>query len=145
MEILISNSEDRTLRVWDMQRRILIHTARKDTDRYWIMAAHPTLNYFAAGYDNGMNVFKLERERHASWRVGSSVFYVHDSKLVAYDLSTKNKTTMSQIQINSKQVLLNQPTVIYYNMFNQGAHDVLLNFDIEGGQYVLLEFEKDLR
>jgi coatomer protein complex subunit alpha (xenin) len=54
-----------------MQRRILIHTARKDTDRYWILAAHPTLNYFAAGYDNGMNVFKLERERHSSFRVGS--------------------------------------------------------------------------
>ena len=40
------------------------------------MNCHPTLNYFAAGYDNGMNVFKLERERHASYRVGSSIFYV---------------------------------------------------------------------
>ena len=51
MEILLSNSEDRTMRFWDMQRRLSIHTTRKDTDRYWIMAAHPTLNYFAAGYD----------------------------------------------------------------------------------------------
>lgn len=94
MELLISNSEDRTLRVWDMQRRILIHTARKDTDRYWILAAHPTLNYFAAGYDNGMNVFKLEKERLSSFRVGSQVFYVHDSKLMAYDLSSGAKSTL---------------------------------------------------
>jgi coatomer protein complex subunit alpha (xenin) len=51
MEVLLSNSEDRTLRFWDMNRRVQIHQTRKDTDRYWILAAHPTLNYFAAGYD----------------------------------------------------------------------------------------------
>ena len=69
---------------------------------------------------------------------------MHDSKLMGYDLSTKNKNTLQQITTNGKQVLLNQPLVIYYNLFNQSAHDILLNFDIEGGQFVLLEFDKDL-
>lgn len=41
--------------------------------------------------------------------------------------------------------MLNQPTHIYHNGFNQGGHDFILNFDIEGGQFVLLTFDKDLR
>ena len=55
------------------------------------MAAHPTLNYFAAGYDQGMNVFKLERERHASVRVGSSLFFVKQKQLYLYDLTARSK------------------------------------------------------
>ena len=102
MEILLSNSEDRTMRFWDMQRRLSIHTTRKDTDRYWIMAAHPTLNYFAAGYDQGMNVFKLEKERHASVRIGSSLFYVKQKQLYMYDLSSRNKQVMAPIQTAGK-------------------------------------------
>ena len=41
-------------------------------------------------------------------------------------------------------MLLNQPTSIYYNGFNQGGHDFILNFDVEGGQFVLLSFDKNL-
>ena len=85
-----------------MQRRLSIHTTRKDTDRYWIMAAHPTLNYFAAGYDQGMNVFKLEKERHASVRIGSSLFYVKQKQLYMYDLSSRNKQVMAPIQTAGK-------------------------------------------
>jgi hypothetical protein len=41
--------------------------------------------------------------------------------------------------------LLNQPTQIYYNVFNQAANDFLLHFDIEGGSWLLFECDKDLR
>lgn len=118
MEVLLSNSEDRTMRFWDLNRRVQIHQTRKDTDRYWILAAHPSLNYFAAGYDNGMNVFKLERERHASLRVSSSLFYVKNKNLITYDLNNKQKTVVCPVTNGGKQVLLNQPTQIYYNVFN---------------------------
>lgn len=50
-EILLSNSEDRTMRFWDMNRRTQLHMTRKENDRYWILATHPSLNYFAAGFD----------------------------------------------------------------------------------------------
>ena len=82
------------------------------------MNAHPTLNYFAAGYDNGMNVFKLERERHASYRHGSSVFFVKAKQLYLYDLTSKTKSVLAPVQTSGKQVLLNQPMHIYYNGFN---------------------------
>lgn len=66
MEVLLSNSEDRTLKLWDLTRRVQIHSYRKESDRFWIIAAHPSLNYFATGHDSGFQVFKLERERFAS-------------------------------------------------------------------------------
>lgn len=92
-----------------------------------------------------MNVFKLERERHASVRVSSSIFYVKNKNLYLYDLTTKNKSLVCPITTNGKQVLLNQPTQLYYNVFNQAANDFLLHFDIEGGSWLLLECDKDIR
>ena len=97
------------------------------------MASHPTLNYFAAGYDNGMCVFKLEKERHASVRVGSAIFYVKAANLYMFNIQTVKQNVLQPITINGKAVMLNQPSHIYYNTFNQSSHDILTTFDIEGG------------
>lgn len=48
-ELILSNSEDKTIRVWDMAKRTGIQTFRREHDRFWIMAAHPEQNLFAAG------------------------------------------------------------------------------------------------
>lgn len=52
-ELIISNSEDKSIRVWDMTKRQCLHTFRRENERYWILAGHPTLNLFAAGHDAG--------------------------------------------------------------------------------------------
>ena len=65
-----------------------------------------------------MCVFKLERERHASARFGSSIFFVKNKNLYNYDLSSKEKSLLSAVNTNGKQVLLNQPKSVYYNSFN---------------------------
>jgi hypothetical protein len=39
---------------------------------------------------------------------------------------------------------MNQPGQVYHNSFNQASHDILLNYEQEGGQYVLFQFDKDL-
>lgn len=67
-DLIISNSEDKSIRVWDTPKRTCLHTFRREHDRFWTIAAHPTLNIFAAGHDSGMVVFKLERERPAMAR-----------------------------------------------------------------------------
>lgn len=36
-EILVSCSEDKTMKVWDLNRRVCIHTVKRDQDRYWIV------------------------------------------------------------------------------------------------------------
>ena len=57
-----------------MSKRTALQTFRKDTERFWVLAAHPTMNIFAAGHDQGMVVFKLERERPA-YAVNGEVLY----------------------------------------------------------------------
>ncbi len=56
--------------------RTAIYSHRRDSDRFWMVAAHPTMNMFAAGHDNGMIVFKLERERPAFYVHANTLFYV---------------------------------------------------------------------
>lgn len=48
-ELIISCSEDKTIRVWDMAKRAPVQTFRREHDRFWVLAAHPELNLFAAG------------------------------------------------------------------------------------------------
>jgi len=92
-----------------------------------------------------MCVFKIERERHASARIGSHIFFVKNKNLYYYDLSTKEQTLMSMVNSSSKnEVLLNQPKSIYYNYFNQTSHDIILNFDGENSCFIIYEFNKDL-
>lgn len=47
----MSNSEDKSVRVWDMSKRAGVQTFRREHDRFWIMAAHPEVNLLAAGHD----------------------------------------------------------------------------------------------
>lgn len=47
----MSNSEDKSLRVWDMSKRIGVQTFRREHDRFWILTAHPEVNLLAAGHD----------------------------------------------------------------------------------------------
>lgn len=58
-ELILSNSEDKSIRVWDVTKRTCLHTFRREHDRFWVLAAHPTLNLFAAGHDTGMLIFKV--------------------------------------------------------------------------------------
>lgn len=58
-EFILSNSEDKSIRVWDMTKRTCLHTFRREHDRFWVFCAHPTLNLFAAGHDSGMIIFKV--------------------------------------------------------------------------------------
>ena len=53
-----------------------VQTFRRESDRFWVLAAHPNLNLFAAGHDSGMVVFKLERERPAYAVHANTLYYV---------------------------------------------------------------------
>ena len=60
-----------------------VQTFRRESDRFWVLAAHPNLNLFAAGHDSGMVVFKLERERPA-YAVHANTLYYVKVKFVLY-------------------------------------------------------------
>ena len=82
----MSGSEDKTIRICDLVKRAAIQTFRREQDRFWVLAAHPNLNLFAAGHDNRLIIFKLERKRPA-FSVYHTLYYVHD-KYVGPTIST---------------------------------------------------------
>ena len=98
-ELILSNSEDKSIRVWDMSKRTCLHTFRREHDRFWVMAAHPQMNVFAAGHDSGMIIFKLERERPAHAISGNMLFYVKDKFLRRLDFTTNKDVAVMQIRL----------------------------------------------
>ncbi|KAF5341886.1 hypothetical protein D9611_001711 [Ephemerocybe angulata] len=87
-ELVVSCGEDKTMRVWDLAKRTAIQAFRREHDRFWVLAAHPNLNLFAAGHDSGLIVFKLERERPAFYVNQDTLSYVRDKYVPAYDFNT---------------------------------------------------------
>jgi len=74
---IISDSEDRSIRIWDMGRRQLVGTPiRREHDRFWVIAAHPSAARLAAGHDNGFVIYKLQIERPAMAAVDNLIYYV---------------------------------------------------------------------
>ncbi|CAI5758396.1 unnamed protein product [Candida verbasci] len=81
-DIILSVSDDKTIRVWDLNKRVPIKQFRREHDRFWLIASHPTINLFAACHDSGVMVFKLERERPAYSIFQNKLFYVNGEKQV---------------------------------------------------------------
>lgn len=110
-ELILSNSEDKTIRVWDMAKRTGIQTFRREHDRFWIMAAHPEKNLFAAGHDSGLIVFKLERERPAYAVFKDTLFYVKERYLRAYDIPNNRDVPVMSI----RRSIAKNPRSLNYN------------------------------
>lgn len=127
----MSNSEDKSIRVWDLQRRSLIDTFRKETERYWMLAVHPTENLIASGSDNGISVFTFERERIPSYTHNELVFYAKKSALHAFDLNTKRDYLIKEFEhvSSSLQLIYQKPRRIAYNIFNPSKHVIMVLFD----------------
>jgi len=99
---MLSNSEDKSIRVWDTTKRTCLHTFRRENDRFWVMTAHPNLNLFAAGHDSGMVIFKLERERPAHAVHGNLLYYVKERFLRKLDFITSKDTAVMELRGGGK-------------------------------------------
>lgn len=138
-DIILSNSEDKTIRIWDVAKRSGIATFRREHDRFWILAAHPEINLFAAGHDTGLIVFKLERERPAyvSHR-NQALYYVKDRYLRFYDIETSRDLPVLSVRRSTNQSVRS----IAYNAQDRA---ILLCSDADGGHYELYQIPRDKR
>merc|ERR1719340_211173 len=118
-DVMVSNSEDKSIRVWDMAKRTCLHTFRREHDRFWVVASHPSLNIFAAGHDSGMVVFKLERERPAFAIHGNILFYVKDRYLRKLDFTTQKDKAMMQLRGGNR-------SPVYSMSYNPAENAVIL-------------------
>ncbi|KAM7264739.1 hypothetical protein ACFE04_002422 [Oxalis oulophora] len=140
-DIIVSNSEDKSIRVWDATKRTGLQTFRREHDRFWVLACHPEMNLLAAGHDGGMIVFKLERERPAFAVSGDSVFYIKDRFLRYYEFSTQKDTQVIPIRRPGSSTSLNQsPRTISYSPTENA---VLLCSDVDGGSHELYVIPKN--
>lgn len=139
-DLILSAGEDKTIRVWDLNKRTAVQSFKRENDRFWVIAAHPEINLFAAGHDNGVMVFKLERERPASASHQNLLFYINKEKHVkSYDFqkNTESPTLLSLKKLGSPWVT---PRTLSYN---PAERSVLVTTSADGGFYELINLPKD--
>ncbi|KAG8529414.1 uncharacterized protein KY384_006051 [Bacidia gigantensis] len=139
-DLIISVGEDKTIRVWDLNKRTSVQSFKRENDRFWVIAAHPEINLFAAGHDNGVMVFKLERERPASATYQNQLFYVDKQKLVrSYDFSKGSESSplLSLKKLGSPWM---PPRTLSYNPAERA---ILVTSPADNGIYELVHLPKE--
>lgn len=136
----MSVGEDKTIRVWDLNKRTSVQSFKRENDRFWVIAAHPEINLFAAGHDNGVMVFKLERERPASAVYQNQLFYITKEKHVrSYDF-TKNVESPSMLSLKKLGAAWSLPRALSYN---PAERSILVTSPSDGGSYELINLPRD--
>jgi len=138
-ELILSNSEDKTIRVWDMTKRVGIQNFKRESDRFWILAAHPENNLFAAGHDSGLIVFKLEKERPPYAVYQSSLFFIKDKSLRSYDFSTGKEAPILALKKSTKGTN-GFNNLDRFMSYNPDKKAILIGSDNDGGSYELYTF-----
>ncbi|KAG8884766.1 hypothetical protein FRB97_003287 [Tulasnella sp. 331] len=137
-ELILSVGEDKTIRVWDMSKRSAVQTFRREHDRFWVLTAHPELNLFAAGHDNGLIVFKLERERPAFSIQQDTLYYIRDKYVRQHDLNNGSDVGVLSVRKLGSQWV--QPRTL---SFNPAERAVIVTSPAENGIYELVGLPKD--
>lgn len=139
-ELILSVGEDKTIRVWDLSKRTSVQSFRRDTDRFWVIAAHPEINLFAAGHDSGVMVFKLERERPASAIYQNQLFYITKDKSVkSYDFA-KNVESPPMLSLRKLGSAWVPPRTLSYNPAERA---ILVTSPADNGSYELIHLPRD--
>ncbi|KAJ1324328.1 coatomer subunit alpha [Microdochium nivale] len=139
-DLILSCGEDKTIRVWDSQKRTAVQSFKRENDRFWVIAAHPEINLFAAGHDNGVMVFKLERERPASTVHQNSLFFINKDKHIRsfdFQKNTESPTLLSLKRLGNAWI---PPRTLSYN---PAERSVLITSPAENGTYELISLPRD--
>ena len=139
-DLILSVGEDKTIRVWDLNKRTSVQSFKRENDRFWVIAAHPEINLFAAGHDNGVMVFKLERERPASTVHQNTLFYVTRDKQVRSYEFTKNMESPPLVSLKKLGHPWVPPRTLSYNPAERA---VLVTSPAENGSYELIHLPRD--
>jgi coatomer protein complex subunit alpha (xenin) len=139
-ELIVSVAEDKTIRVWDMGKRTAIQTFRREHDRFWVLTAHPNLNLFAAGHDNGLIVFKLERERPAFSIHQNILYYVRDKQVRQLDFQSGNDMAVLGVKKLGSQYT--QPRALSFNPAERSV--IVTTLSGETGTYDLAPLPRDV-
>lgn len=130
-ELVLSNSEDKTIRIWDMSKQASPVVLRRENDRYWILAIHPTLNLLAAGHDSGMVIFKLNRERPPSDLDGDNLYLYKEQYVYEYSLKTGKEKPLMTTRRQRGANTAGAPRSLVYNSGDKSQHCFLLYYEAD--------------
>ncbi|CAN3375924.1 hypothetical protein DIURU_003134 [Diutina rugosa] len=141
-DLILSVSDDKTVRVWDLNKRTPIKQFRREHDRFWLIANHPSINLFAACHDSGVMIFKLERERPAHAIFQNKLFYVNGEKQVqAYDYA-RDEASLPMLSLKKIGKTWSFMRTLSYN---QSDNSILVTHgEGESGQYALISLPKNV-
>lgn len=126
--------------MWDLNKRTAVQSFKRENDRFWVIAAHPEINLFAAGHDNGVMVFKLERERPAYAIYQNNLFFITKEKHVrSYDF-TKNAESLSMLSLKKLGSAWVPPRTLSYNPAERA---ILVTSPADSGTYELISLPRD--
>lgn len=139
-DLILSVGEDKAIRIWDLNKRTMVQLVKRENDRFWVIAAHPEINLFAAGHDNGVMVFKLERERPAAATYQNQLFFVTKEKAVkSYDFQ-KNVESPPLLSLKKFGSLWVPPRTLSYN---PAERSILVTSPADNGIYELVSLPRD--
>ncbi|KAL3463038.1 coatomer WD associated region-domain-containing protein [Aspergillus heterothallicus] len=139
-DLILSVGEDKTIRAWDLNKRTSVQSFKRDVDRFWVIAAHPKINLFAAGHDTGVMVFKLERERPASAVYQNQLFFITKEKHVKSFDFAKNVESPPMLSLRKLGSAWVPPRTLSYNPAERA---ILVTSPTDGGVYELIHLPRD--
>lgn len=139
-DLILSVSDDKTIRVWDLNKRTPVKQFRRESDRFWLVASHPTINLFATCHDSGVMVFKLERERPAHALFQNKLYFVNTEKQIqSYDFQ-REETSLPMLSLKKIGKTWSAMRSLTYN---QSDNSILVTHgEGDNGMYALIALPK---
>jgi len=146
-DLVISNSEDCTMKVWNRSTGVCLETFKRTGEKQWILDSHPKLPFVATGTDNSLIIFALEVMAHRSVSVGNQVFFMKDYDFVVADLENGQVKTILKDLNKPGQISLenSKATRIVYNYHNSSKHSFILKYGstkVSEAKLIFVEVDK---
>lgn len=139
-DLILSVSDDKTIRVWDLNKRTPVKQFRRENDRFWLVASHPSINLFATCHDSGVMVFKLERERPAHAIFQNKLYYVNAEKQIqSYDFQ-RDEASLPMLSLKKIGKTWSFMRTLSYSQIDNSL--LVTHGEGENGMYALVSLPK---
>ncbi|KAI5171315.1 coatomer subunit alpha [Nematocida sp. LUAm3] len=147
-DLLISNSEDGSMKIWDIKKRKALKTISID-NRFWCVSMDPEEKLIAAGHDTGFSLYSLEKEEPLYYVDDKDIYIQREREIIKTD--TKKESRMLQVKGGLVSFMVENGVLVlnYGNCYtfknhdvSQGAGQALL---YKGSLYVATETEVTIR
>jgi coatomer protein complex subunit alpha (xenin) len=130
MDVLISNSEDKTTRIWDLTKKVEVDCfTNKELDRFWVVAVHNESFTFACGSDSALYVFSLLKERVPCTLVGRHIYVGERKSIKMIDTGSRAEVVvkaLEKLSIVKDNILLDNVDQLQYNVYDRVRTQLLV-------------------